>query len=160
MGRESMRRTGSGTPPSRNQPPPASAARSLNRRVTPDGARMGQGGWCGRRGGRAPSTEAQHPPRNKEKILILRTLTVGRPPLCFAPPDARWSSLVARRAHNPKVVGSNPARATEGSGRQTSGAFFILSGRALVRAFFARWTLVSAAGDITRRPGETAPGGP
>jgi hypothetical protein len=25
---------------------------------------------------------------------------------------ARWSSLVARRAHNPKVVGSNPARAT------------------------------------------------
>jgi hypothetical protein len=26
--------------------------------------------------------------------------------------DARWSSLVARRAHNPKVVGSNPALAT------------------------------------------------
>ena len=26
--------------------------------------------------------------------------------------DARWSSLVARRAHNPKVVGSNPTRAT------------------------------------------------
>jgi hypothetical protein len=26
---------------------------------------------------------------------------------------ARWSSLVARRAHNPKVVGSNPARATK-----------------------------------------------
>lgn len=25
---------------------------------------------------------------------------------------ARWSSLVARRAHNPKVVGSNPALAT------------------------------------------------
>ena len=25
---------------------------------------------------------------------------------------ARWSSLVARRAHNPKVVGSNPAPAT------------------------------------------------
>ena len=23
--------------------------------------------------------------------------------------DAGWSSLVARRAHNPKVVGSNPA---------------------------------------------------
>ena len=28
---------------------------------------------------------------------------------CF---DAGWSSLVARRAHNPKVVGSNPAPAT------------------------------------------------
>ncbi len=28
------------------------------------------------------------------------------------PSDAGWSSLVARRAHNPKVVGSNPAPAT------------------------------------------------
>ena len=27
-------------------------------------------------------------------------------------PDAGWSSLVARRAHNPKVAGSNPAPAT------------------------------------------------
>ena len=27
--------------------------------------------------------------------------------------DAGWSSLVARRAHNPKVVGSNPTPATE-----------------------------------------------
>ena len=26
--------------------------------------------------------------------------------------DAGWSSPVARRAHNPKVVGSNPAPAT------------------------------------------------
>ena len=26
--------------------------------------------------------------------------------------DAGWSSLVARRAHNPKVVGSNPTPAT------------------------------------------------
>ena len=31
--------------------------------------------------------------------------------------DAGWSSLVARRAHNPKVVGSNPAPATK-SGKQ------------------------------------------
>ena len=28
---------------------------------------------------------------------------------------AEWSSLVARRAHNPKVVGSNPASATKWS---------------------------------------------
>ncbi len=28
---------------------------------------------------------------------------------------AGWSSLVARRAHNPKVAGSNPAPATNGS---------------------------------------------
>lgn len=27
--------------------------------------------------------------------------------------DAGWSSLVARRAHNPKVVGSNPTPATD-----------------------------------------------
>ena len=26
--------------------------------------------------------------------------------------DAGWSSLVARRAHNPKVIGSNPIPAT------------------------------------------------
>ena len=29
---------------------------------------------------------------------------------------AGWSSLVARRAHNPKVVGSNPAPATNSDG--------------------------------------------
>ena len=28
-------------------------------------------------------------------------------------PDAGWSSLVARWAHNPKVAGSNPAPATK-----------------------------------------------
>ena len=27
--------------------------------------------------------------------------------------DAGWSSLVARRAHNPKAAGSNPAPATK-----------------------------------------------
>ena len=33
-----------------------------------------------------------------------------------AQPDiAGWSSLVARRAHNPEVVGSNPAPATKNS---------------------------------------------
>ena len=31
--------------------------------------------------------------------------------LCV-PTNARWSSLAARRAHNPKVVGSNPTLAT------------------------------------------------
>ena len=33
----------------------------------------------------------------------------------FPPPYyfAGWSSLVARRAHNPEVVGSNPAPATK-----------------------------------------------
>ena len=31
--------------------------------------------------------------------------------------DAGWSSLVARRAHNPEVVGSNPTPATMGARR-------------------------------------------
>ena len=31
----------------------------------------------------------------------------------IAPVIAGWSSLAARRAHNPKVVGSNPAPATK-----------------------------------------------
>ena len=30
---------------------------------------------------------------------------------------AGWSSLVARRAHNPKVVGSNPAPATNSNAK-------------------------------------------
>lgn len=35
-------------------------------------------------------------------------------PLCYnIAGDAGWSSLVARRAHNPKVAGSNPAPATK-----------------------------------------------
>ncbi len=36
--------------------------------------------------------------------------SVGRKCRCDA---AGWSSLVARRAHNPKVVGSNPSPATK-----------------------------------------------
>ena len=38
---------------------------------------------------------------------------------------AGWSSLVARRAHNPKVVGSNPAPATT-KHPEVSGCFFVL----------------------------------
>ena len=43
-------------------------------------------------------------------------------------PDARWSSLVARRAHNPKVGGSNPPRATENENAELAkadSAFFV-----------------------------------
>src|ERR1700722_15804232 len=35
--------------------------------------------------------------------------------------DAGWSSLVARRAHNPKVAGSNPPPATWKSPRKSGG---------------------------------------
>ncbi len=36
----------------------------------------------------------------------------GSSPVSRSPGDAGWSSLVARRAHNPEVVGSNPTPAT------------------------------------------------
>ncbi len=41
--------------------------------------------------------------------------------------DAGWSSLAARRAHNPKVVGSNPAPATKllKNNEAPLGAFFV-----------------------------------
>ena len=42
-----------------------------------------------------------------------KVLTSKAARLWCASVDARWSSLVARRAHNPKVVGSNPTRATK-----------------------------------------------
>ena len=48
---------------------------------------------------------------------------LDRPPaatMFTATTDARWSSLVARRAHNPKVVGSNPTRATTFFPRRTT----------------------------------------
>ncbi len=51
--------------------------------------------------------------------------------LC-APVDAGWSSLVARRAHNPKVIGSNPVPATKFMPR-----FF----EAFYYELFLRWAL-------------------
>ena len=49
-------------------------------------------------------------------------------------PAAGWSSLAARRAHNPKVAGSNPAPATSSRWRKRLlGAFFV-SGRVPMRA--------------------------
>ena len=48
--------------------------------------------------------------------------------------DAGWSSLVARRAHNPKVVGSNPAPATK----------FLKEAHNKV-GLFAQWILIFCA---------------
>ena len=39
--------------------------------------------------------------------------------------DAGWSSMVARRAHNPKVVGSNPAPATNFKNPRFSEGFLL-----------------------------------
>src|SRR5439155_16806559 len=47
------------------------------------------------------------------------------------PTDAGWSSPVARRAHNPKVAGSNPAPATKSKARSPRR---ILSGPGLAGA--------------------------
>lgn len=45
------------------------------------------------------------------------------------PDIAGWSSLVARRAHNPEVVGSNPAPATKNLQLVgLAGEFFVIPG--------------------------------
>ena len=41
-------------------------------------------------------------------------------------PDAGWSSLAARRAHNPKVTGSNPVPATNKALWFIPGGFLLL----------------------------------
>ena len=45
---------------------------------------------------------------NKKRLAICRQLVYNNKAFYIA----GWSSLVARRAHNPEVVGSNPAPAT------------------------------------------------
>jgi len=45
-------------------------------------------------------------------------LTPPYPPGILGVLVAGWSSLVARRAHNPKVAGSNPAPAIDGRKRR------------------------------------------
>ena len=50
--------------------------------------------------------------------------------------DAGWSSLAARRAHNPKVVGSNPTPATKIDGRCAYGP--AVAGFAV---FEVKWTV-------------------
>ena len=56
-------------------------------------------------GGRLPGTGEIFPltGSNEEVILTRQSASI----------DAGWSSLEARRAHNPKVVGSNPTPATK-----------------------------------------------
>ncbi len=56
--------------------------------------------------------------------------------------DAGWSSLVARRAHNPKVVGSNPAPATKFPFRTSSVCFLVSS---LVLSLFVSHSFCAAA---------------
>ena len=59
--------------------------------------------WCGARAPRRPSRcRPILDPHSAVRVIILGS-------------DAGWSSLAARRAHNPKVTGSNPVPATNNS---------------------------------------------
>ena len=49
-------------------------------------------------------------------LAMLSVVRIHLPPLGYNPKlnnDAGWSSPEARRAHNPKVAGSNPVPATQ-----------------------------------------------
>ena len=60
--------------------------------------------------------------------------------------DAGWSSLVARRAHNPKVVGSNPTPATKEAPCNARG-FWLFR----VRSIWPSWVIRSATSDPTQQ---------
>ncbi len=51
--------------------------------------------------------------KHNKSIFLAITLDRKSNECIVHPSNAGWSSLVARRAHNPKVVGSNPAPATK-----------------------------------------------
>ncbi len=73
----------------------------------------------------------------------------GDTPLGASNSVAGWSSLVARRAHNPKVVGSNPAPATIWRPFRQEGPLFFHGPRS--------GTTLTAGGDGGRsgsRPGQ------
>src|SRR5512142_2728898 len=80
---------------------------------------MGPPGWAaGSEANARPIVACFVRQRNPRRIRLKKGLTPGRPERRKPPrftlfqPDAGWSSQVARRAHNPKVAGSNPAPAT------------------------------------------------
>ena len=64
---------------------------------------------------------------------------------------AGWSSLVARRAHNPKVVGSNPAPATKSPAQRLCSLSFFVAARPRFAVWFAVSRQVRRTG---RRRGE------
>jgi hypothetical protein len=94
--------------------------------LTPALSPLAQGGRGYGSGGILPAKSPFGAPNKGGWCIPLSKTTQGEaifrtPPLDKALPfwgilkgviDAGWSSLVARRAHNPKVVGSNPTPAT------------------------------------------------
>ena len=76
----------------------------------------------------------------KSSILLdvesaARYSTCSRISACIA----GWSSLVARRAHNPKVVGSNPAPATIRISNPLLAGFLLAISAAQVAVLADRW---------------------
>ena len=69
-----------------------------------------------------------------QPLVSIRFARSTRFLLYFAFSDAGWSSLAARRAHNPKVAGSNPAPATKFEGIR-QGAWLDLDRSKQVRAY-------------------------
>jgi hypothetical protein len=63
----------------------------------------------------------------------------GNVPIEWCHNDAGWSSLVARRAHNPKVAGSNPAPATKSPGQRVADQGFYRVRRFFYRVFYRRF---------------------
>src|SRR5205823_6557005 len=61
--------------------------------------------------------------------LELRKVDIPRRANTLQRTGAGWSSLVARRAHNPKVAGSNPAPAIENGRPLEADHFFVLEAR-------------------------------
>src|SRR3990167_4116284 len=57
-------------------------------------------------------------PAEQAKFLNIHTYSLTWAAFEFIMRLAGWSSLAARRAHNPKVVGSNPTPATRQEGLQ------------------------------------------
>jgi hypothetical protein len=55
--------------------------------------------------------------------------------MTFTKINAGWSSLVARRAHNPKVGGSNPPPATKIKGLREIASPFLLRKIIIITAF-------------------------
>ncbi len=102
----------------------------------------------GSQGIKRPSWRANR--LNHKRFSSTHGLTHRRSSVECRHTDAGWSSLVARRAHNPKVVGSNPAPATKHQERLLERvaffvrACFVVSGLAPSRV---------AKPPQTRRPG-------
>jgi hypothetical protein len=98
----------------------------------------------------SPSIKAKR--LNQNRFYPDLRLTAQRSSVECRHTDAGWSSLVARRAHNPKVVGSNPAPATKHQKRLLERvAFFVRAENTHCRSELARENLKATTGYLVLR---------